>query len=94
MDKLYINAIGKTIIVDTGLDIHDATVLKLRIKKPNDVVVEWVATLEGLTKLKYTTTTTSDLDQAGRYLLQAYVETPSIHDHGYTTSFEVYALFK
>ena len=93
MSKWYVNDIGKKLVVDVGLDIHDATLIKMQIKKPDDTTVEWVASLEGLTKITYTTIS-GDLNQAGRYLLQAYVETPLLESKGETTSFEVYAAFK
>lgn len=94
MSKHYINTVGKKIIVDVGLDIHDATVMKLKIKKPDDTTVEWIATLEGLTAITYTTAASGDWNLAGRYLVQAYIETPLLKSLGETTSFEVYTLFK
>jgi len=93
MSKNYINTVGKKIVIDVGLDIHDATIMKMKIKKPDDTLVEWIALLEGLTAITYTTVS-GDWDQAGRYLVQAYVETPTLISLGETTSFEVYNTFK
>lgn len=93
MSKYYVGDIGVKIVVDTGIDISNATVLQLKVRKPDNTEVDWTATFEGLTKLSYTIIS-GDWTQAGRYLLQSYVETPTWKAKGETTSFEVYYKFK
>jgi hypothetical protein len=93
VSKFYVGDVGTKIIVDGGEDISSATVMRLYVKKPDGVIVTWNAALEGVTKLTYTVQA-GDWDIAGRYLLQAYVVTPSWTGRGDTVSFDVTAVFK
>lgn len=93
MQKYYVNDVGTKLRVDVITDVSAATVLKLKVKKPDGTTDEWDATLEGLTYLTYIIQA-GDWDQVGRYLLQAYIEMPGWTGEGDTTSFEIYNAFK
>ena len=93
MSKYYVNDVGTKMRVDAVTNISTATVLKLKIKKPDNTKVEWIATLEGLTFLTYIVQA-GDWDQAGRYSLQSYIEMPGWTGEGDTTSFEIHDAFK
>jgi len=90
--KYYINAIGVEIIIETCLDITEATKTVLEIEKPDGTKEEWVGEIYNTTQIKYITTD-GDLDQSGKYYVQAYVETVTSTGYGTTTSFNVTGLF-
>jgi hypothetical protein len=77
-----IGDIGTVIDYDAGESIVDATVLKLKYKRPDGTIGEWIATLYGTTKARYTTLTTGDLPSAGAYDVQLYIEAPTWKGHG------------
>ena len=93
MNKYYVNDVGTAITIEAGTDISTATYLALKVKKPDGTLHEWVASLEGLTKLKYTVQA-GDWDQKGRYYLQAYIEMPSWEGRGETVTFDIYDAYK
>lgn len=91
--KVYVDVIGTVIFLDAREDISAATVLEIRYLKPiSNRTGSWVATLSGTTKLKYVTEK-SDLDEAGVWKLQCYIETPSWAGLGETVELEVFARF-
>jgi hypothetical protein len=67
-------AIGLKIILTTTASVVGATVRKIRYQKPSGAVGEWTAVQETGTSISFTTTVASDLDEAGDWNLQAYVE--------------------
>jgi len=76
--SLHKGDIGTVIQYDTLEDISDGTVFKLKYTKPDGTTTgEWTGSLSGTRIVQYTTASASDLDQAGTWQLQAYVETPS-----------------
>lgn len=78
---------------DVVVDCSAATVKKLIFKKPDGTVVEKTAafTTNGADgKLRYTTTALTDLDQAGPWQLEVYVELPSGKWHSSISNFMVY----
>ena len=89
-DKHYTGEIGTVILVDCGSNISGASVLQLKVKKPDGTTATWAGTLEGTQKIRYTTTTALT---AGRYYVQSYVEISGWKGHGRTTSFLVADLF-
>jgi hypothetical protein len=92
----YVGEIGKTIILDCGVDVSAATSTKIKVKKPDGTIVTWnadVYTISGVTNyLKYVTVS-GDFDQAGQYEVQAYVTIGGYTGYGLTSRFEVYELF-
>lgn len=75
MTKHYVGDTGTVIVVDCGEVITTSTLKKLLVRKPDSTSVEWVATLEGTTQLKYTVIE-GDFNCAGTYEVQAYIEMP------------------
>ena len=73
--KIYKGVNGLPIILDCGIDISGAYAFKILYQKPSGTKGEWPAELEGSTKIKFvTSSTTSELDEAGQWFIQAYVE--------------------
>lgn len=75
MNTLFVGDVGTDIVVDCGTDISTSTVRKIRAKKPDGKIVEWSATVHEGTKLMYKVVD-GDLDQSGRWDIQAYIEMP------------------
>jgi len=93
MGKHYVNEIGTQILVDTNSNIKTATTVLLQVKKPSGKVINWTGTVSNTTIIKYTTKK-GDLNEVGKYLLQAYVEMPGYSGRGDVTSFTIYNVFK
>jgi len=76
MGKVYQNDIGTKIILDTETDLTDATVAKIKVKKPSGTILEWDATIEdpNAGKISYVITSSDILDEPGLWSFQAYVE--------------------
>jgi hypothetical protein len=92
-NKIYKGDVGTVFIVDVGESLADASVVKLYVAKPNGEAPEWAATKYGDTSLKYTAAQ-GDLDVAGLYKVQPYVEKPDWKGRGNTVSFTVHEYFK
>lgn len=77
--------------VESAVDISDATVKRIFIRKPNKVILQKDAefsTTGADGKIKYSTIAT-DLDIRGSYSIQAYVETPTYNGFSTIVSFYV-----
>jgi hypothetical protein len=61
-----------TIVLETNTDLSGATTPRIRYEKDDKTDGEWVATING-NNLEYTTDN-DDLDVAGTWKLQAYVD--------------------
>jgi len=92
-NKIYVGDTGTEFIVDTGTDVSSATKLALKVLKPEGVSAEWVGSSYQTTKIKYTTVA-DDLNVAGEYAIQAYVEMPAWTGRGETVVIRVHAPFK
>jgi len=73
MATVYVGDIGVKIILNTTADISGAAVRKIYYKKPNGTTGNWAAAQESSTSISYTTAA-GNLDSAGTWTLQAYVE--------------------
>lgn len=74
--------VGTEFILNCGVDITAATVMKVIARKPvTGQRVEWTAVLEGTTSIKYTTLA-GDISAAGIMQVQAYIETPTWKGYG------------
>jgi len=86
--KHYVGEIGTAIIVNCGEDISTASIHNLRVKKPDGTEVIWNASVYNTNYLKYLIVT-GDLDQAGNYEIQAYIEMGGWKGWGETAFFMV-----
>lgn len=92
--KIYVGDEGTVIEVDMGEDISTATVTKFYVYKPGGTTATWTATIYNSNYLRYTIVT-DDLDEAGTYYVQPYLEFPSgWKGKGETVNFKVYDSFK
>lgn len=90
--KHYIGEIGTDIILETGQTITTADVLQIKYQKPDGTTGAWTGTISGTTKVKYTLSN-GDIDQAGVWTFQAYVEVSGGKWHGQTAEMAFSALF-
>ena len=75
-------------MLDVETDISEATVIKIKYKKPNGDQGFWGAEKKDATKIFYLTGS-GDLDSAGIWDMQAYVESPGWKLHGKVDKFRV-----
>jgi len=75
--SVFIGDTGVKIILEVGTDITSATTRKIKYRKPGGDSGSWTAIQESSISISYTTTAATDLNEAGRWRLQAYVVTPS-----------------
>lgn len=81
MGNIYVGDTGTDIILDSGSDISSQTSLKIKYRKPDGTVGEWAALVTETNKAKYTTLE-NDLDLAGIWQMQIYVELPDWSGYG------------
>lgn len=86
--EVYIGDEGTTFVLDCGQDISDATVRKIKVRKPDGTEVDWTATASGSNAIQYSTGST-DLNLAGKWKLQAYIEMPGWKGLGNTCVIDV-----
>jgi hypothetical protein len=80
-DDIYVNAVGVEFRLDVGESLSGATKMEIQARKPSGAIVTWTAVQYGATtKITYTTGAT-DLDEAGTWTFQAYVEWGSTSKH-------------
>lgn len=75
MSSVFIGDEGTEIVLDCGITTTTATVRSILARKSNGVLVTWSAVQDGTSSIKHTTSS-GDLDVAGEWKLQAYVEMP------------------
>lgn len=92
MGKSYVGDEGTLILIDMGEDISAASVTEINVRKRGGDVT-WTASIYNSNYLSYTIQT-DDLDEAGTYYLQPYLEFTDWKGKGETVSFEVYEDFK
>lgn len=83
--------IGTEILLDTGVDITAATLVQIKYQKPDLTTGVWTGVVDNTTKVKYVTLA-GDLDQAGEWLFQSYVETPTWEGHGESVQHKVWSV--
>ena len=86
--QVFVGDIGTEIAVDCGTSLTTATVRKIIAKKPNGTSVTWTAVADGTNGIKYVTQA-NDLDVAGVWQLQAYVELSAWKGSGAVASMTV-----
>jgi hypothetical protein len=89
-DTIFVGDKGTEILLDTLEDITTATSVAIRVVKPDATVVSWTGAVSATTKVRYVTSlVTSDFDQSGTWILQAYVVMPSWIGYGEEVELEV-----
>ena len=94
MGKLYQNDVGTRFEVNLGVDLTEATLVQLKVKKPSTEMV-WDATTDDAEHgLVYYVTQDGDLSEAGTYYLCSSVEfSDGSTFTGETVTFNVYPLY-
>lgn len=92
-DKHYIGEVGTEILLDTTVNLTNATNTRIGCKKPDGTIVEWAATIKETTKLSYTTIA-GDFNQGGVYRVQASLTLTGWSGSGETASFKVLEAFE
>ena len=70
---IYVNQSLLRIELDTETDLTGVDAMKILYEKPDGTTGEWTVTLTSGTKLLYNVQT-GDIDQAGTWKFQAYVD--------------------
>ena len=81
--------IGTIIRYTSETDLSDASILKLKYKKPDGTSGEWEADVYETYSAQYETTLATDLDKAGDWKLQIYMETTDWKGHSEIKTFGV-----
>lgn len=89
MDKIYVQSLGITIVVETDIDLTNATVVSFLVRKPNGGDVIWSADKYETTKLSYLLQA-GDLSEKGIYKIQAKAVFADKVLYGATLPFRVY----
>ena len=100
MSKIYQGDVGTVVeaaVCDENgdaVDLSGATTTDIKVKKPDGTTTTWTGAVNGSisNQIDYTTVS-GDLDQAGRYKVQAYVVTPLWSGLGETAKFTVYEAY-
>lgn len=90
--KIYVGDVGTVIEVDCGEDVSADPAPKMAVRKPNGVVVEWVAHVVNASIVRYVTQP-GDQDVPGRYRVQPVVALPAWSGRGRTVWYRVYPKF-
>lgn len=95
MTKVYKNDVGIALSVATGVTLTGATTTQLKVKKPSGATAVWPAAIDGINpqQLNYTTTT-GDLNEAGRYFIQAFIQTGGQTLFGETAEIDIYGAYQ
>jgi len=76
MGKIYKNQTALKIQLDTEIALADTTV-KIKYKKPDKSVGQWVGTIVNSTVIEYEIVSQNDLDLAGVWWFWSHVTFPS-----------------
>jgi len=95
MTKIYQSDVGIALTVATGVTLTGATTTQLKVKKPSGQTATWSATIDGTNaqQLNYTTVA-GDLNEAGRYFIQAFVQTGGQTLYGQTAEIDIYGAYQ
>lgn len=75
MTTVFVGDEGTEVVLDCGTNVSTATVRSIVVRKPDGTKVTWGAVAEGANSVRYVTVT-GDIDMAGNWKLQAYIEMP------------------
>lgn len=93
MTKHYVGEVGTQILLDTETALATATLVAIKVEKPDGTTATWTGAVASSTKISYTLTA-SDFDQAGLYKMQAYVEVDTVKWYGETFEMVVYDVYE
>ena len=79
--SVQVGDIGAIIRYTTTTDISAATVHKIKYRKPGGILGEWPGTIFGTYSVQFITTLVTDLDIAGVWQRQIYIEMPGWKGH-------------
>ncbi len=100
--KVYVDDTGTELLIDVGPDISTATIFEINVKKPDNTIETWPvnpAHWPGIDDdhpanvIKYIINT-GNLNLAGSYKIQPYIEMPTWTGSGETSSFQVWPKFQ
>ena len=86
--SVYLGDVGTKIRLDCGEDISTATKCEIKFHSPAGLRGTWTASQE-TTSIIFYVTQAEDINEAGRWWFQAYVEMPSRKLYGKTAMLEV-----
>jgi len=92
MAKIYVGDVGTVLKINMLEDISTATVKRIDYIKPDETTGSWTPILSGTDYLEYSMVD-GDLDQAGSYSLQVYIEIGDFKGLSDTTGFTVYPVW-
>jgi hypothetical protein len=92
IERHYVGEVGAIIMVKIGDTIIGARRANLFIRKPDGTEDEWEGAVIQDEYIQYVTIL-GDLDQAGKYLVQPYVEAPSWAGYTTLTNMTIYNVF-
>jgi hypothetical protein len=90
--KHYVGEVGTSIVLDTGIALAGATVIQIKYLKPDGTTGYWSASIVDSTKVSYTLAA-NNIDQAGTWAFQSYVEVSGGKWTGETTQIAFSAAF-
>ena len=88
MIELHVGDVGTEIVLDCGTNVSNSTLRETIAKKPDESRVHWTASVADETSIKYVVQA-GDLDVAGDWQLQAYVEFPTWKGRGEVATLKV-----
>jgi len=89
----YVGDVGTVIIVDLCNDITAATLVALDVVKPDGTQVRWSGSVWETTKIRYVVGP-NDLNVAGEYRIQPYLEILGWSGHAKTSTFKVLDVYQ
>jgi len=90
MGDIFVGDIDTRIILETGVDVSAGTTLEIHYVKPSGESGSWTALpVAGEETQIYYDTVEGDLDEAGDWQVQAYVELATWEGHGEITTMTV-----
>ena len=88
MIELHVGDVGTEIVLDCGTNVSNSTFREIIAKDPNEKRVHWTASVADETSIKYVLQA-GDLNVAGNWRLQTYVEFPNGKWRGTPTKMKV-----
>lgn len=81
MSGIFVGDIGTELLLDCGVNITTATLVKVLAKPPRGSIKSWVGTINGTTNVKYLLQN-GDINIPGIWHLQVYIEMPGWKGRG------------